>query len=841
MKKSSLRFLPLLAVLTLILPPSAWADPCGMVPPISFLEGRAIERVGLQRTYVFYKKGYETFVIRPGFKGKVDNFGMLIPFPTPPAIRKVPDDIFSHVAKAIDPPEVVIDLRLREFAKGGRRMPMASAAGKKEKADKALGFNEVKVIREEAVGMYDVAVLDAGSAQALKRWMDEHGYKFPKGMDKVCNEYVDAKWCFVAVKTRVGNKKAVNPKAGMKEVDPKLPKGSTFDGSVQAMGFRFKVKELVVPMRLSAFNDGDLRNVVYILSDGPRKIRNIPEQYVVRQVDGKQLYKNVTSPLPLRVIGGTLADIPEWQKKTLKQRRDQKPHNGFAKSLFAADLLAVQKKQLSNPFEEREKDLLRIDEYFELRSSKMDSLRQEATSKERDEATKYALEDLHGMTLTVVDGDFPREVISSENLTFVAYSMPKDRNAPNWYDATTYGPNKQRRGFVVAPVGGGTRQGPGSGPQAIYIFLGLLAVLLVSAAGLALRGLSRMGKFSVWPRRIPAAASVLLTLSVLTLSSGWAEDKSSGASKVTAAQMSKASVKDLLKMLDDPKKSAMAVKVLVNRGESAVPELYWEASESESILRRGWAIVCLSQIGGEKTGRILRRIADDKQSPLLVRTWAAGAVIKSCDSKEELLKHASWMNTLPAVTKSFAKKLTSGLAGKTDPESVEKLLTLGFTYPQIRGDLMPVVEALGVETLLKIMYTSSNQQVRWYAASYIGGLAQKDKEAVSKKTIAALAFQKDAAKEPWAGGPLYIPGLQWEKKDAQAMVGHLIHWMKWAEAGNNQNVKNVIFNNLRSLSLLRAAGIQQRNMWNWRSARQWEDAYAKVAGASALSDLLASR
>ena len=55
------------------------------------------------------------------------------------------------------------------------------------------------------------------------------------------------------------------------------------------MGFRFKSEELVVPMRLSAFNKGELRNVVYLLTDGPRKIRAIPEEYVVRQVSGIDL------------------------------------------------------------------------------------------------------------------------------------------------------------------------------------------------------------------------------------------------------------------------------------------------------------------------------------------------------------------------------------------------------------------------------------------------------------------------------------------------------------------------------------------------------------------------
>ena len=69
----------------------AAADPCGMVPPITVSDPVPITRVGDQQTYVFFKDGTETFVIRPGFEGKADEFGMLIPFPTPPAIRKVPE------------------------------------------------------------------------------------------------------------------------------------------------------------------------------------------------------------------------------------------------------------------------------------------------------------------------------------------------------------------------------------------------------------------------------------------------------------------------------------------------------------------------------------------------------------------------------------------------------------------------------------------------------------------------------------------------------------------------------------------------------------------------------
>ena len=58
---------------------------------------------------------------------------------------------------------------------------------------------EVRV-REEAIGMYQVAVIEAGSAQALRTWMQDNQYQFPTGMESVTQEYVDIGWFFVAVK-----------------------------------------------------------------------------------------------------------------------------------------------------------------------------------------------------------------------------------------------------------------------------------------------------------------------------------------------------------------------------------------------------------------------------------------------------------------------------------------------------------------------------------------------------------------------------------------------------------------------------------------------------------------
>jgi len=444
------------------------ADPCGMVPPVYVGDGVAITRIGQQRTYVFYKDGVETFVIRPGFQGKVDEFGMLIPFPSIPEIRKVSDNIFPHVAAAIDPPEVVVNLRVQFLARrSAQALPQASAASGK---GGGLKYDQVRVVKQEAVGMYEVAVLEAGSPKALSKWMADHGYKYPKGMDAACGDYVEAGWCFVAVKTKVGQKKGVDPRPGMRKVNSKLPAGATFDGHVQAMGFRFKVEELVVPMRLSTFNDGDLRNIVYILSDKPSKIRSIPEEYVVRQIPGSKLFRNVTEPLPLRIIGGTIEDLRKQMPQPVKgkdqvkgqpvpaggkrliarpirggfpgqwgnlaQRRDPTPHNGAAKDLFAADLLAVKEGRLSHPHEEKEKMLLRIGERLGLRGPDIDKFNEQALETERKETVAAALEDLDAMTLTVVDGNFPREVLSKQNLKFASYRMPTRRNKREFYDAT---------------------------------------------------------------------------------------------------------------------------------------------------------------------------------------------------------------------------------------------------------------------------------------------------------------------------------------------------------------------------------------------------------------------
>ena len=780
------------------------ADPCGMVPPIFVNATIPIERIGLQKTYVFYKNGIETFVIRPGYRGSVDNFGMLIPFPTPPAVRKVPDNIFAHVAAAVDPPEVIVNQTVPMSMNGAVRR-MSAKSGFAED----LKFDAVRVIRQEAIGMYEVTVLEAGSALALKKWMDDHGYKYPDGMDGVCEEYVEIGWCFVAVKTRIGQKAGVSPKPGLREVDPALPDGATFDGSVQAMGFRFYTDEFVVPMRLSAFNEGELRNIVYILTDKPQRINHMPWSYVVRQIPGRQLYHNLTRPLPVRVLGGNLRDIPEWRRNTLDAERNPTPHNGLALDLFASDLQAVRAASLSHEFEESEKELLRIGERLGLRGAEIDKYHRQALAEARDETLRKALGDIKRMTLTVVDGDFPREVLARENLTFSSHRMSYRRNRPQRYDAKLFGPAPDLGGRLFESGSLDRRNTPG---------------FLYPMAGALLLGLLAAGS-----RRTREAASrdnvsrVIRTLVVLALT---------GALFATALDVSaKDRVDEWMNQLSgNAEQVDAAIEALVALGDRAVEPLVAEARHGEDLTARGWAIVCLSEIGGDKAYRRLADIHDDRRRPALVRTWAAAARVKLAQGTRELTALSGLVNELPALGRPIAKRVVA-LHAADGSTSVGDLIALSIRVPQLQAALATPILASGPKPLIEAMVGAEDTNVRRQATAYLATLSMQGDDRVAGSVVDVYRYKPGETSVPWQGGPLYVPAISWPKVEARQLTKNLIKWLVFCERKGLAGETRQIHNNLRSIALARAAGYQLRGSGDSRS---WFKTWGQTFGRKSL-------
>jgi hypothetical protein len=799
---------------TLVAPRSAWADPCGMVPPIWLGEGSPLTRVGIQKTYVFHKDGVETLVLRPGFEGDVEEFGMLIPFPSPPVIRKVPENVFAHLAAAVDPPEVVVDLRPQVMA--CREMSdIGYAAGRLQ--DKALGLrrkNQVVVLREEAVGMYEVAVLAAGGAEALARWMTEHGFQYPEGMDDVCEEYIEEDWCFVAVKARVGAKDGSEARPGMREADVTLPVGTGFDGHVQAMGFRFRVDELVVPMRLASFNPGELHNVVYVLSEQGCKVDGMPDDFVVRQVPGSQLYRNVVDPLPLRIVGGGVQAIPEWQLQGLPQQRNPEPHNGIAKELFATDLFAARGGELALAYEENEKALLDVAERLGLRGDEIDALLRESVRVERERAIADALTDLSSMTLTVIDGDVPRELIASRNLTFPAFAMSSTKNDPASYDAKHAGPAPVWNGTLSGPFdgsSGGTPLGLGSIPRNAHVPLALFALLLgyVVRQTVSTRVLRRTAKALAFAA--VAGGTVFFAGSLAAATPGQPEGRT---------------CEIILCRLPAPPE------------RPSVSALLHAAATAEELVERGQAIVALTELTETDEVRLGLQTLLVAESDPLARAWIGAALIRVAESSETLLDAQRRIGAQPIFDRPLVEAWSGLLAG--GDVSVELVLEALTTSHTLQQKLLPSLLAQGPAPFVDAMLHGERQEVRRLAAASLATMAQSQRDDVAAQTIRAVRFAPSATQVAWDGGPLFVPSLGWTPAEAQALVEELLAWLIWCDLRGLQTEQQQLHNNLRSVGLANVAGYQVPD-WNLATAERWLIAWGRAQGTAAVERLLAEQ
>ena len=820
--------------------PAAAADPCGMVPPARILQQAQmavpITRVGAQKTYVFHHNGVETMVLRPGFSGKVDEFGMLIPFPSAPSVRKVDDNIFPHIAAAIDPPEVYAWVRRRRWPMRAKSSAPSAARGMD---DAALGYAEkkkdfVRVLRREAVGMYDVAVLEAGSTKALKVWMDSKGFRYPTGMEDVTEDYVRAGWVFVAIKTQVGQKAGVNPRPGMRTVNKRLPAGATFNGHVQAMGFRFRSPRLVVPMRLSAFNPGKLRNIVYVLTDGPRRINGIPAKYVVRQVSGSEIHRNITRPLPLRVVGGRYSDLQPWQKQGLKSQRDPTPHNGLAKDLFASDLQAIARHRLSNPSETVEKQLLQVDEALGLRGPTIDSLRRNALAKQRTRGHKRALYRLHGMTMTVIDGEFDRDVIARQNLTFKRYRMAWRKNNRQNYDSRVQGRGSAPQGrlylssiddledeFRALPasirpdsIGNAALTAAGNG----YPWLLLVGGLLV------------IGVASLRRRRRATGSGLFFLIAAITV----------GTTMFAGAALAEApSAREIARQLKSPDRAHAAMKRLVRYGSEGTQALASEALTGHHIAARGWAIVGLADVGSDEAEQALIQLHSNPKQPMLIRTWAAAARVRRVQTLEGLQPLLTLSGSFPAIRDPLGAKVIQLLGTASGPRAAELLLATASRMPQLSSQIAPAIVKLGAKPLVHAMVRAQDPNVRRAAASYLGSIARTDKS-VAKRIARAYAFRVGAKQEPWAGGPLFLPALSWNRSTSRAVVGQLIRWHVWADLRDRSDAMRQIHNNLRSLGLARAAGYRSPG-WSAAPTTTWLSVWAAAVGASRVKSIIAQQ
>ncbi len=568
--------------------------------------------------------------------------------------------------------------------------------------------------------------------------------------------------------------------------------------------------------------------MVYILTDKPTQINRLPTRHVVRQISGVELYRNLTAPLPLRVIGGTYNQLGQWQKQQLKTNRNPERYNGLAKELIASDMLAIRRGRLANPIEETEKELLAIGEALGMRGKVLDNMHRTVLAKKRGAAEKNALRAIRNLHLTVVDGEFPKNVIATDNLTFARYKMPRSRNTKESYDAPRMGPGSKMGGRIyrssidtldklllnpnadraaqndLAPSRQGWFVGGGIGLGMVMIFGGLLV------------------------RRRKSIASLLAALLVggLTLS------------VTTAHAQLDARTATLIAKLGNSKTSKAAVEALVKRGNRAVDDLVDFVVDSETTPARGWAIVALGRIGGERARAALRQLAARSNSSDVVGSWTRAALVAASRTEKELLEMSNLVAGFPAVQKPYAEKLTPMLLSKTGGrDRAAKLLGLMSTQPSLRAAIGQAVMKLSTRDLVMAMIgAKSDNNVRRMAAATLGSVAATRKD-VPRELLRALRFRPNAENPPWGTQALFIPGITFDQKQARALIDVLLRWHLWADINGETGIQTQIHNNLRSNRLVNAAGIRSPG-WNNVGTVKWLSNWSDVVGMRAIRAML---
>ncbi|MEK6233230.1 MAG: hypothetical protein N2C14_00810, partial [Planctomycetales bacterium] len=329
--------------------------------------------------------------------------------------------------------------------------------------------------------------------------------------------------------------------------------------------------------------------------------------------------------------------------------------------------------------------------------------------------------------------------------------MPSRRNKPTFYDAKINGPAGKKQGILKfgalalpKPV-----QVADNASSFHSIIWGVTGIMF----GFAVISLKRVF-------RVSTAALVV----------AGAVGFGGFASHVQAED----SIKDLIKQLGEVETSQAAVDKLValakgDQRKTVVKELVAVAKTDESFPRRGWAIAALSDVSGLAVDEQLTQIHSDAKQPMLVRTWAAAARVAMTQSTPALIAKANLVQTFPALGRPIGMRLVESLNDDGAAASPEDILKISLQIPQLQQALGAPILALGPKKLSVVMATAKDQNVRRQAAAYLGTLANQGEKSVPQAVFDAYKFDPKAKNVAWNGGPLFVPGINWQKKEAQQL------------------------------------------------------------------------
>jgi hypothetical protein len=295
-------------------------------------------------------------------------------------------------------------------------------------------------------------------------------------------------------------------------------------------------------------------------------------------------------------------------------------------------------------------------------------------------------------------------------------------------------------------------------------------------------------------------------------------------------------VKAFIKQLRDGKKAENAVRILRAHGSRAVAELTQCAQNDSDIAVRGWAIVALRGISGSEADEALRRLQDDSRLDPLINTWAAAARIERAQDTDSLMDLAPLQRRFPALKRPLGLRLEALLAQKGTVTMV-RLLRYSLDVPSFASALAQPILKDGPKPLMRNLLWGQDD-TRRQAATYLATLAHRgETTAVARATVDAYRFYPRARSIPWEGGSLFLPSINWSRKEARELVGHLIAWMVFCDRRGRPDGILQIHNNITSLELSRTVGYRSPGRGG-ADPIEWLKIWRTVVGANGIKNIL---
>jgi hypothetical protein len=236
-----------------------------ILPIIAFYKSEPLIYEIKQRSIVLYDRENQKvgFIPQVSFKGRPQDFCIIVPTPTVPKLNSVSGNVFYDAEQLTSP----------EYSERGSGCLFSGNFAVQEDSTKSVAG--VDILGEKSLGIFDTVTLSASDSSALINWLRDNGYKYTNQDKDILDYYIQKKWVFTAMKID----------SSSISVSPDYYYGYNINPVI----FRYSASAPIYPMHLASINAEDSTDlVIYVLSDSKMTFPGAKVEYANR-IDDNEL------------------------------------------------------------------------------------------------------------------------------------------------------------------------------------------------------------------------------------------------------------------------------------------------------------------------------------------------------------------------------------------------------------------------------------------------------------------------------------------------------------------------------------------------------------------------